>query len=151
MDERLLRIRLSFASPGEIKRREVELDSHEEVRLSFAGLGEIKKREVVLDPQERPPRRDQEQGVGAGLRKLDLSFTSFVPQQQCYGHCLCDCSAQQMKQQLRCILAAMQWRGPHCLKIAVVLAVAHCLLGLLRVGLRGRAIHSFPPPPSPRP
>ena len=27
-----------------------ELDSHEEVRLPFAGPGEIKKREVVLDP-----------------------------------------------------------------------------------------------------
>ena len=28
-----------------------ELDSHEEVRLSFAGPGEIKRREAVLDPQ----------------------------------------------------------------------------------------------------
>ena len=31
-----------------------ELDSHEEARLSFAGPGEIRKREVVLDPQESP-------------------------------------------------------------------------------------------------
>ena len=31
-----------------------KLDSHEEARLSFAGPGEIKRREVVLDPQERP-------------------------------------------------------------------------------------------------
>ena len=31
-----------------------ELDSHEEVRLSFAGPGEIMRREVVLDPQESP-------------------------------------------------------------------------------------------------
>ena len=31
-----------------------ELDSHEEVRVSFAGPGEIKRREVVLDPQESP-------------------------------------------------------------------------------------------------
>ena len=31
-----------------------ELDSHGEVRLSFAGPGEIKRREVVLDPQESP-------------------------------------------------------------------------------------------------
>ena len=31
-----------------------ELDSHEEVRLSFAGPGEMKRREVVLDPQESP-------------------------------------------------------------------------------------------------
>ena len=50
-----------------------ELDSHEEVRLSFAGPGEIKRREVVLDPSSWP-RRDQEQGGGAGLRMLDLFF-----------------------------------------------------------------------------
>jgi len=31
--------------------------------------GEIKSREVELDP---PPRRDNEQGGGAGLRKLDF-------------------------------------------------------------------------------
>ena len=31
-----------------------ELDSHEEVRLSFAGPGEIKRREVVVVPQESP-------------------------------------------------------------------------------------------------
>ena len=31
-----------------------ELDSHEEVRLSFAGPGKIKRREVALDPQESP-------------------------------------------------------------------------------------------------
>ena len=34
-----------------------KVDSHEEVRLSFAGPGEIKRREVVLDLQESP---DQE-------------------------------------------------------------------------------------------
>ena len=35
--------------------REVSrLDSHEEVRLSFAGPGEIKRREVVLDPHVSP-------------------------------------------------------------------------------------------------
>ena len=54
MNERLLRITLSFVSPGQIKRREVELDSHEEFRLSFADPGEIKRRKVVLDPQESP-------------------------------------------------------------------------------------------------
>ena len=52
-----------------------ELDSHEEVRLSFAGPGEIKRREVVLDPQESPEEiksREVEQGGGAELRKLDF-------------------------------------------------------------------------------
>ena len=37
-----------FASPDEMQEEGGELDSHEEVRLSFAGPGEIKKREVVL-------------------------------------------------------------------------------------------------------
>ena len=45
-------------------------------------------------------RRDQEQGGGAGLRKLDSSFASVVPQQLCYGHCLSLCSARQLKRQL---------------------------------------------------
>ena len=31
-----------------------KLDSHEEARLSFAGPGEIKRREVVVVPQESP-------------------------------------------------------------------------------------------------
>ena len=59
----------------------------------------------------------------------------------------CDCCAQQLKQQLAeytsCFALA---RSP--LAVAVVLAVIHGLFGLLRVGARGRATHSSPPPPS---
>ena len=65
-----------------------ELDSHEEVRLSFAGPGEIKRREVVLDPQVNPEeikRREVELGSESWT-----SFASAVSQQQCYGHCPCD-------------------------------------------------------------
>ena len=43
-------------------------------------------------------------------------------------------------------IAASQRRGPHCLNIAVDLAVGHGLLSLLRVGTRGRASHSLPNP-----
>ena len=70
---------------------------YEEVSQSS---GEIKKREVSWTLTKKPiicrsrrgqedgggagpprePRRDQEQGGGAGLRKLDLSFASVVPQ-----------------------------------------------------------------------
>ena len=39
-----------------------ELDSHEEVRLSFASPGEIKRREVVLDPQESPEEVKSREG-----------------------------------------------------------------------------------------
>ena len=61
-------------------------------------------------------RRDQEEGwwcwtlkraqerSRAGrwswVQKVGLLFASVVPQQLCCGQCLCDCSAQQSKQQL---------------------------------------------------
>ena len=64
-----------------------ELDSHEEVRLSFAGPGEIKRREVALDPQESP---EEIQSREDELGSENLTFASVVPQQQCYGHCPCD-------------------------------------------------------------
>ena len=108
------RIGLSFAGPGEIESREVELDPQEnpeEIKSREVELDpqenpeEIKSREVELDPQESPGR-DQEEGGGAGpsreprkrsragrwswAQKVGLSFASVVPQQQCYGHCPCD-------------------------------------------------------------
>ena len=62
-----------------------ELDSHEEVRLSFADPGVIERREVVLDPQESPGEiKSREVELGS------QRWTSVVPQQQCYGHCSCD-------------------------------------------------------------
>ena len=77
---------------------------------SFSGVttvrvpGEIKRREVEVDPQ---PRRDHEQGDGAGLRKLDFfRFGLFL-----------NSSATdivfvslRLKQQLRGALVAAQWR-----------------------------------------
>ena len=56
-----------------------------------------------------------------------------------------NCSAQQLKQQLRSTLFASQWRGPHCLNIVVILPLVHVLLGL-----QGRSAYSlclYPPPP----
>ena len=43
-----------------------ELDSHERVGLSFAGPGEMKRKEVNWT-LKRAPDTDQEQGGGAGL------------------------------------------------------------------------------------
>ena len=57
----------SFACPGEIKRREVELDLQE-------SPGEIKSKAVELGCYREP----------AGP-----SFASLVPQQLLFGHCLC--------------------------------------------------------------
>ena len=74
---------------------------------TFVGPGEIKRREVVLDPQVSPEEimsREVELGTESWT-----SFASVVPQQQYYGHCPCDCSAQQLKQQLYSTLVATQW------------------------------------------
>ena len=59
-----------------------DLDSHEEVRLSFAGPGEIKRREVVLDPQVSPEEiksMEVELGLKVGLLlpQLSVSVTLF--------------------------------------------------------------------------
>ena len=64
---------------------------------------------MVLDPQVSPEeiRSRELQLVSESL----TSFASVVTQQQCYGHCPRDCSAQQLKQHLRSTLVATQWRG----------------------------------------
>ena len=64
---------------------------------------------MVLDPYVSPEeiRSRELELVSKGL----TSFASVVTQQQCYGHCPYDCSAQQLKQQLRSTLVATQWRG----------------------------------------
>ena len=64
------------------------LDSHKEVRLPFAGPGEIKRREVVLDPQESSGEIKSRE-VKPGSESW-TSFASIVPQQLYYGHCPCD-------------------------------------------------------------
>ena len=92
-----------------------ELDSHEEVKLSFAGPGEIKRREVSwtlmkksdchLRVQARSRggrwswtlKRAQKRSRGgrrSWAQKVGLSFASVVPQQLCYGHCPCDSAPQ---------------------------------------------------------
>ena len=74
---------------------------------TFVGPGEIKRREVVLDPQVSPEEimsREVELGSESWT-----SFAAVVTQQQCYGHCPCDCSTQQLKQQLLSTLVATQW------------------------------------------
>ena len=85
---------------------------------------------MLLDPQVSPEEvmsREVELGSGRWT-----SSASVVSQQQCYGHCPYDCSAQQLKQQLRGTLVATQWRVDTALiNTSIVLAVVHGLLGLL--------------------
>ena len=49
-----------------------ELDSHEEVRLPFAGPGEIKRREVVLDHQAESPGEIKSREVELGSESWTL-------------------------------------------------------------------------------
>ena len=74
---------------------------------AFGGPGEIKRREVVLDPQVSPEEiKSREVELGS---ESWTSFASVVSQQWSYGHCLCDCSAQQLRQQMHSTLVAAQW------------------------------------------
>ena len=69
----------------------------------FAGPGAIKRREVVLDPQVSPEEiksREVELGVKVGLLLLQLFPISGAM------NILCDCSAEQLGQQLRSTLVA---------------------------------------------
>ena len=62
---------------------------------AFAGPGEINRREVVLDPQVSPEEiKSREVELGS---ESWTSFALVVFQQLCYGHCLCDCSTQQLR------------------------------------------------------
>ena len=144
---------LSFAGPGETKRREVVLDpqvSPEEIKRREVVLDpqvspeEIKRREVVLDPQVSPEeikRREVELGSESWA-----SFASVLTRQQCYGHCPCDRSAQQLKQQLRSTLVATQWRGDTALTFWLFWRWSTAS-SVFRVGARGRTVTLSPPPP----
>ena len=90
--------------------------------------GEFNSREVELDSH----------------RELDYLLLQF--QQLLFGHCLCDCSTQLLKQQLS-TQVAWHWRGPHLLNV-VVLALAD---GLFRRYGSERADELFMPPAPPFP
>ena len=49
--------------------------------------------------------------------RLLLRVVQVVRQQRCNGHCLSDCPAQQLKQQLRSAQVAGQWRGDTALTL----------------------------------
>ena len=114
------------------------LDSHEEVG-HLAGPGEIKRMEVVLDPRVSPEEivsREVELGSESWT-----SFASVVTHQQCYGHCPCDCSTQQLKQ--RSTLAATQWRR-HTALTLLLFRRRSAASSVFRVGARGRAFTLAP-------
>ena len=130
-------------SRGEIKRREMRWTLSKKL-LSFAGPGETKRKEVVLDPQVSPEEiKSREVELGS---ESWASFASVVTRQQCYGHCPCDRSAQQLKQQLYSTLVATQWRGDTALTFWLFWRWSTAS-SVFRVGARGRTVTLSPPPP----
>ena len=57
------------------------------------------------------PRRDHEQGGGAGLRKLDFFRFGLFLNSSATDIVFVTAQARQLKQQLRGALVAAQWRG----------------------------------------
>ena len=93
--------------------------------ISYRVPGEIKRREVELDPQ---PRRDHEQGGGAGLRKIDFfRLGLFLRQQQCNGHCLCNyiCPSTAFETAIAQCTSRWAMARRHRLNTSIVLAVVH--------------------------
>ena len=108
--------------------------------------GEIKRREVELDLQVSP----EEIGAGRWSWAAKVGLLSFrvVPQQRCNGHCPCDSAVETAIAQCtsRCAMA----RG-HRLNTSIVLAPVHGLSGLFRAVSAVEPSLSRPLPPPPHP
>ena len=107
--------------------------------------GEIKRREVELDPQ---PRRDHEQGGGAGLRKLDFfRFGLFLNSAATDIVLVTLPSTAAETATAPCSSRCAMARG-HRLNTFIVLAAVHGLSGLFRAVSVVEPSLSRPLPPS---
>ena len=92
---------------------------------------------MELDPQLCPEEimsREVELAAKGGLLSLRV-----VPQQQCNGHCPCDCSSTAVETAVaQCTSRWAMARG-HCLNTSIVLAAVHGLFDPFSGGIRGRA------------
>ena len=105
--------------------------------------GEIKRREVELDPQVSP-EEIMSREVELGCEKVGLLSLRVVPQQQCNGHCLCDSAVETAIR--RCTSRwAMAWG--HRPNTSIVLAAVHGLSGLFRAVSAVEPSLSRPPLP----
>ena len=85
--------------------------------------------------------------------KVGLLSLRVVLQQQCNGHCLCDCPAQHLKQQLHSALVAVQWQGDTALTLPLFWRQSTVSPVFFR-WYPWSILHSlvlFPPPPPKRP
>ena len=81
--------------------------------------------------------------------KVGLLWIRVVPQQQCNGHCPCDCPSTAVKTAVaRCTSCWAMARG-HRLNTSIVLAAVHGLSGLFRAvsAVEPSLFHPLPPPP----
>ena len=98
-----------------------ELDSHEELDYHYHLRVRVRSRGRRRCWTLKLAQEISRAGRWSWALTVGIAFASAVPQQLCYGHCLCDCSAQQLKQQLaESTQAASHWPGPYCLYIVVV-------------------------------
>ena len=115
---------------------------------------EIKRREVVLDPQltERAQERSRGREVEAGIRKLDYLLLQLLFK-SCATDIIVIVTMLHTAVEIAISGAHKLLRTgevPTAFNIIVVLAAVHGLLGLLRMGVRGRAepLTLFPSDPS---
>ena len=131
--------------------------------VSFNACRRDQEEGVELDFQQSPGKiksREVELGSEGMLHGLSLQV---VPQQRCNGHCLCDCPAQQLKQQVRGTLVSRNGEVPTVSTLLLFwrwspLSQHCCCSGggpqppwSFRVEARGKKTHSTPPPPPPNP
>ena len=117
-------------------------------REGFWVPGEIKRREVELDPQ---PKRDHEQGGGAGLRKLDFFCFGFFLTSSATDIVLVTLPSTPVERAIvQCTSRCAMARG-HCRNTSIVLAAVHGLSGLFRAVSAVKPSLSRPLSPSPPP
>ena len=110
--------------------------------------GEIKRREVELDPQVSPEEivsREVELGCESWTFSLQVA-----PQQQCNGHCPCDCPSTAVESAIAQGTSRWAMARGHRFNTSIVLAAVHGL-GLFRAVSAVEPSLSRPLPPCPRP
>ena len=116
-------------------------------RLLHRVPGEIKRREVELDPQVSPEEIMSRRWSWAA--KVGLLSLGVVPQQRCKRHYPCD-SAQTAVETAtaQCTSRCAMARG-HRLNTSIVLAAVHGLSGLFRAvsAVEPSLFRPLPPPP----
>ena len=101
---------------------------------------------MELDPHVSPEE------IRSWAAKVGLLSLQAVPQQQCNGHCLCDCPALQLKQQLHSVLVTGQWQRHTALTLPLFWrwsTVSPVFFGQYPQSTLHSLVLLHPPPPPP--